>query len=160
MDDVAADNRRRAVRSEAPLANRRSAIQPRMPAIPPPPRLPAEAEEILADVLARGDGEAWSPSSGPPSPIDTLIAEALKESALPGPWDEATWEIVCGLIAEAARANDRVTELQARGTELLEEARAARRERDRARLEADALWSRCLAFEAQLRRMDPARGGT
>lgn len=158
MDDVAADNRRRAVRSEVPLANRRSVVQPRMPAIPPPPRLPAEAEEMLSEVLARGEG-AWSKSSGPPSHLDAIIAETLGETVMPAPWDDATRAIVGDLIVEAAMASDRVTELQSRGSELLEEAMAARRERDRARIEADALWSRCLMFEAMLRRIDPTWKG-
>lgn len=50
----------------------------------------------------------------------------------------------------------RVTELQARGTQLIDEARAARRETARTRIEADIWRERALSFEATLRRIDPA----
>lgn len=62
-----------------------------------------------------------------------------------------------GRVREIRAEHDaRVTELLENNNRSLQEARDARAETRRARMEADALWSRCLQLEAQVRRVDPA----
>jgi hypothetical protein len=66
-----------------------------------------------------------------------------------------TIEFVTAFYHEA-----RVTELQANGTKLLDEARSARRETARAKFEAEVWREKALTFEATIRRIDPVWRGT
>ena len=60
-------------------------------------------------------------------------------------------------VAERLRQQERkIQELQLDSNRLLDEARSARRERDRARWEANAWATRALEFASMLRRVDPA----
>jgi hypothetical protein len=110
------------------------------PLIPPPPRVPAEARDFLAQALAE---------PMPDGPLDDIFDEIVP--ATTDPWLP---------LVSGEEHDRRVRELQENASAALEAARAARRERDRARIEADVWSTRALVFEASLRRLDPIWMGT
>lgn len=148
-------SRRRAVYNGQPEHNRRSA-SPLRPEIPPPPRVPAEAAPLLAQALAEGaivDDDFGRLFEGVPVGI-TLSDETA--DAFPLEVFEVGADEDDGETISVREHEERVQELILDGNRLIEEAREARRERDRARLEADSLWSRVVQLEAQRHRTDPA----
>lgn len=149
LDDIAACNRRRSVQSEDPLQNRQSAVQPRT-AIPPPPRVPREAVELLGTALGaegahtfHADGEIGNSEA-----LALLVEETLAAELPELPMPDVRDILIAG-------QETRITDLQRRGSELLGEARAARRREADARYEADVWRRRALETMAAIRRIDP-----
>jgi len=127
------------------------------PAIPPPPRVPdectgagvvpchepgycfddhpLESSDTLPMAGAHGIGRPWSPA-------DVLIDFE---------------DVLAYTLRELTRARDQVTELQANGTKLLEEARTARQGTAVAVWERDTWRDKALALQAALSRLDPTR---
>lgn len=148
---------RRAVQSEQPEQNRRSAVQPR-PAIPPPPRMPRELLPPAQEVPMRrfefhSDTLAAPPLSEAIVPAEPSVVEIDEDPDVPD--FDATPRAGAGVISREMH-DKRVTELLDSGNRQLQEARDERAAHARTRFLLDCAVTQALAWKARAHRLDPA----